>query len=176
MSKISIFKFRMNSTETIARELINDYLTSKGFELDNEKQIYLMKPKIDKKELILKNVAGAVGSALVGGTYIVSAPYAGSYGFEWSTSNGELIIKAYLYEKNGYKKHITSKFNNAVPARWYNKDLKANLFKTLEEKGFTYIESSVEKIKDGIMSSDAKVLIGLAIFFILLAAIVIFMI
>lgn len=168
MSKVSVFRFKINNTEEIDKinQIIDNYLNARRMFYDNEKQCYMTaKPtKQDNiKNAALSTGVSVVASVLTGGVAVFSYN-AIQHGFEYQINGNELVIKAYLIVKNA-KKFIHSIFNNSQAGARYYGDLQGTLFKELKNNNVLLTSKEVEKINDG---SEFKTVRNILIYFLVL--------
>ena len=147
MSKISVYKFKLGNTEELTKNIINDYIVSKGFAFDKENNAYRT---MIQHPSTAASVGTAVATALLTGGRATVIQNAIDRGLEYYFSQGELIIKVYLINnKMNSKMSIHTSFDTTQPAISYYTDLNCNLIKKLKESG-TYLEKKeLEKIDDG---------------------------
>lgn len=175
MSKISIFKYNLNgqNSDNITN-IILEYLSSRGFIFDQEKNFYVTGKPNNTANDIATSVGLSVAASLVtGGTAITIVGI--QRGFEFYINGNDLIIKAYLYNaKNKSKQMIHSTFNNSRAAALYYVDLKNALFNRLKESNITLMNTEEEHVNDGSGLRTVKTIFTVFGIIVVLAAIFIY--
>ncbi len=172
MSKVSVFKFRMNNQNaTLASNIVRKFTETRGMVFYPEMKCFLTgNPNMDNtaKDTALSVGASIAASALTGGA--VGIAYNTILrGLECQIVGDELILKAFIYSpKSKMRSIIHSTMNNTQAGALYYGDLKANLFKELQSFNIVLIGSDTEKIHDG---AEARVLKKVFIIFAIMLAI-----
>ena len=148
MGKISVFKFKLgeNTDENAVKELLEQYLASRGFNYSEEASVYSTgaPTKEENAKNMAKSMAVSLASAAVGGTFghVYSRV---EHCLDYQLDGKDLTLKAYLNVKGKKKVFIHSTFNNSPAASNYYNDLKNVLFKALGELGVEQTGKEIEK-------------------------------
>ena len=174
MSKISVFKFNLNGqNKDNIENIILNYLSSRGFYFNQEKQFYVTGKPADTANNVAASIALSAATSILTGSARGVAITGVQRGFEYKFEEDNLIIKAYLYNaKYGSKNMIHSTLNNSQMGTLYNADLKNSLFQNLKDSYVTLMNTEAETVNDGSGKKLAKTL--LMIFGITILAIIIF--
>ncbi len=155
MSKISIFKFKINRQIDIVfiNNIMNNYLYEKGFKYYDKEKCYMN--NIPSQEIIDKieskkssnNIFVDFYYLILWGRFLDYDYFSYHKCLEYEIDGNYLIIKAYtidLYSNVKYYIHITP--NTSLDGRDFYNDLRNNLFNILNKNNIVLENTETEKI------------------------------
>lgn len=160
MSKKSVFKFDFkNEKKEIVESIIISYLERNQFVYNDNANCYVI-GNLSEKDIKMDMATTMVSN--IQPYYVVNYNFRRC--FEYEILDNQLIIKACILNTftNG-KTYIHSNINSTMEAREYYKDLKYNLFKSLEENIAKLSSIEIEKVKDGSTSKLIKFVLSIII-------------
>lgn len=180
MSKVSVFKFRLNGqSQEIANNIVRKYVESRGMVFYQEMNCFLSgNPNTNNtaKDVALSAGLSAAASLATGGATTIAVSTL-LKGLECQIVGDELLIKCFIYNPKGKLKNIIhSAFNNTQTGALYLGDLKANLFKELNAANIPLIKTETEKINDGAEGRVLKKVLLIFLIMILICAALVFIV